>query len=285
VLSLEELLACGLSYDAVKRRARSGHLHRVHPGVYAVGHPALTPEGRWLAAVKACGPGALLSHSAALMLYGLLPLDDRRPEVTLPITASRAPQGVRVHRTRHLPLQDTWRHHGIPVTTVERALMDVAATWTDTELRKAMATAQSQYLTNLRKLAAQLDRAPQRPGRPRYARVLATGPAPTRSDLEIRVLDLVLAGGFQRPDVNTPLIIDGRRIVPDLRWPAQRLIVEADSARWHDNPQAKALDAERQAFLEAHGERLLRVTWPQATAGATQTLARIGRAGAPTGRP
>jgi hypothetical protein len=163
--------------------------------------------------------------------------------------------------------------------------MDVAATWTDDALRRAMATAQSKYLTNLRKLAAALDRTPQRPGRARYARVLATGPAPTRSDLELRVLHLVLAGGFAAPDVNKPIHLDGRKIIPDLRWPEQRLIVEADSAQWHDNPQARALDAERQAFLEAHGERLLRVTWPQATAGAGQTLARITAAGAPAPRP
>jgi hypothetical protein len=284
VLSVGELHACGLNGDAITRRVARGWLHRVYVGVYAVGHPALTPEGRWLAAVKACGSGALLSHTAALMLYGLLALDDRRPEVTLPIVANRKPPGVKVHRTRTLPPGDTWRHKGIPVTTVERALMDVAATWTDTAVRRAMATAQSRYLTNLRRLAAALDRTGPRPGRARYARVLATGPAPTRSELEIRVLDLVLAGGFEHPDVNKPLLIQGRRIVPDLRWPAQRLIVEADGRQWHDNPQARALDAERQAFLEAHGERLLRVDWQQATAGTQQTLTRIARAGAPTAR-
>jgi hypothetical protein len=285
VLSLDELRACGLKDGAIKRRVAAGLLHPLHLGVYAVGHLALTPEARWLAAVKACGPGALLSHTAALMLYGLLPSDDRRPEVTLPPGTNRKPPGVNVHRTRRLPLEDTWRHKGIPVTTVERALMDVAATWTDDALRRAMATAQSRYLTNLRRLAAVLDRTGPRPGRARYVRVLASGPQPTRSELEIRVLDLVLAGGFQPPDVNTPLLIEGRRIVPDLRWPEQRLIVEADGGRWHDNPQARALDAERQALLEAHGERLLRVDWHQATVGTQQTLTRIARAGAPTARP
>src|SRR5687768_6058416 len=103
--------------------------------------------------------------------------------------------------------------------------MDVAATRTDQEVRRAMATAQSRYLTNLRRLAATLDRTPPRPGRARYARVLATGPAPTRSDLELRVLDLILAGGFTPPDVNTPIQIAGRTFIPDLRWPEQRLIV------------------------------------------------------------
>jgi very-short-patch-repair endonuclease len=139
-------------------------------------------------------------------------------------------------------------------------------------------------LTNLRRLARQLDRAAGRPGRARYARVLASRPPATRTELEDRVFDLVLAGGFARPDVNVPMHIGGRRIIPDLRWPEQRLVVEADSAQWHNTPQARVDDAERQALLEAHGERVVRVTWAQATAHAAQTLRRIEAAGAPTPR-
>jgi very-short-patch-repair endonuclease len=78
-----------------------------------------------------------------------------------------------------------------------------------------------------------------------------------------------------------PIRVDGRRVIPDLRWPQQRLVVEADGAQWHDNPQARQDDAERQALLEQHGERVLRVTWEQATARIAQTLARISAAGAP----
>jgi hypothetical protein len=98
-------------------------------------------------------------------------------------------------------------------------------------------------LTNLRRLARQLDRAAGRPGRARYARVLASRPPATRTELEDRVFDLVLAGGFARPD-----------------------------------------DAERQALPESHGERVVRVTWAQATAHAAQTLRRLEAAGAPTPR-
>ena len=80
---------------------------------------------------------------------------------------------------------------------------------------------------------------------------------------------------------NMPLWIDGRRVVPDFRWPAERLIVEADSRTWHENPTARADDAERQALLEAHGERVLLVTWAQAVARPTETIRRIAAAGAP----
>ncbi len=281
VLSLAELLVCGLSRHAVARRVAAGHLHRVHRGVYAVGHIGLTQEGRWLAAVKACGAGALLSHHSAAMLYGVLDHDDRRPDVLVAETRGRTIQGIRVHRARSLDPIDAWRHRGIPVTTIERAILDMAATATDRTVRRVMSRAQAKRLTNARRLAAILDRTGARPGRARFARVLAAGPPATRTELEDRVHDLILAGGFAPPDVNVALHLDGRRLVPDFRWPAQRLIVEADGRRWHDDPQARADDEERQALLEQHGERLVRVTWEQAVAHATQTIARIANAGAP----
>src|SRR5829696_3423235 len=96
VLSVEELRACGLTDNATGRRLAAGRLHRVHRGVYAVGHIGLTPEGRWLAAVKACGPVAALSHFSLAMLFELMPVEDRLPEVTVVHGRRRAPEGVRV---------------------------------------------------------------------------------------------------------------------------------------------------------------------------------------------
>ena len=81
--------------------------------------------------------------------------------------------------------------------------------------------------------------------------------------------------------MNVPMILDGRRVVPDFRWPKQRLVLEADGAAWHDHKLAREDDAERQALLEAHGETVLRVTWDQAIGRPAQTLVRVGRAGAP----
>jgi hypothetical protein len=278
VLDRDELLRSGLTDNGIARRLASGRLHRMHRGVYAVGHAGLTPEGRWLAAVKACGQGAVLSHASAAMLFGLLPLDDRRPEVTVPHGGRRAPDGVRTHRTRAHHPDDLWRHHGIPVTSPARLILDLAARLTDTPVRRLMSRAQSLRLTNQRMLGRQIDHAGGHRGRGRFARVLATCPPATRSELEDRLYDLILAGGLEPPAVNVPLVLDGRRVVPDLRWPDRRLVVEADGAQWHDNPQARADDAERQVLLERHGERVLRVTWAQATAHARRTLARIAAA-------
>jgi len=274
VLSCAELLDCGLTDNAIARRVAGGRLHRLFPGVYAVGHGAVTPAGRLLAAVKACGPGAVLSHASAAMLLGLLPFEERRPEVTVPHGRGRAPAGILVHRSRTLSTEDVWRHEGVPVTSAARLLLDLAPRLEDLPLRRLMSRAMSLRLTNRRLLAATLDRAGGHRGRGRYTRVLAGHPPPTRSELEDRVHDLVVAGGLPPPDVNVPLVLGGRRVIPDLRWPERRLVVEADGERWHD----PVLDAERQALLESHGERVLRVTWAQATAHAHATVRRIATA-------
>jgi very-short-patch-repair endonuclease len=136
---------------------------------------------------------------------------------------------------------------------------------------------------NLRQLGEVITRLGPCRGSRRLAQVIATGPAPTRSVLEDIVLDLLLRGGFAHPDVNKPLIVDGRRLIPDFRWPGARLIVEADGAAWHEHKVAREDDAGRQAALEQAGERVVRVTWAQAVTRPTQTLARIEAAGAPIG--
>src|SRR4051812_11558820 len=280
VLSLDELFACGLSRNAVMNRVRNGRLHPVYRGIYAVGYADLPLEGRFLAAVKACRTG-VLSHFSAAALWGFIPWEERYPEVTV-VGASRPVQrGVRVHRTTRLDLDDTTRHHGIPLTTPARTLLDLAATLDHRPLRAATRRAQSLHRVNVRQLAETLTRHRGRRGAARLAEVIATGPAPTKSELEDVVLDLILRGGHVHPDVNVPYHVDGQKTIPDFRWPEQRLVLEADSTTWHDNPLARADDADRQALLEADGERVLRVTWVQAIARAGPTLARLRAAGAP----
>ncbi len=285
VLSLDELFACGLSRNAVMNRVRNGRLHPIHRGVYAVGHADLPLEGRFLAAVKACRTG-VLSHFSAAALWGFIPWEERYPEVTV-VGASRPVQsGIRIHRTTRLDLDDRTRHHGIPITSPARTLLDLAATLEHRPLRAATRRAQSLHRANVRQLAATLARHARRRGAARLAEIIATGPAPTRSELEDVVLDLILRGGHVHPDVNVPYDVEGRRTIPDFRWPEQHLVLEADSTTWHDNALARADDAERQALLEAHGERVLRVTWAQAITRPGATLARLRAAGAPsTDRP
>jgi very-short-patch-repair endonuclease/predicted transcriptional regulator of viral defense system len=280
VLSTRELRACGLSLNAIAVRVRNGRLHPLHRGVYATGHASVPLEGRFLAAVKACGPTAVLSHFSAAALYGLVRWDGRYPEVTT--TTARSHRGIRTHRSSMLEVQDVVSHRGIPITTPARTLVDLAATFGYKPLRRSVREAQ-RSLVSIKAILETLDRLGPRRGTANLTKILATGPAPTRSELEDTVLDLLLNAGFQHPDVNVPLTIDNRAVVPDFRWPAQRLVIEADGAAWHDNRLAREDDAERQALLEAHGERVIRVTWAQAITRRGETVERIRAAGAPTG--
>jgi very-short-patch-repair endonuclease len=281
VLSLEELRACGLSRKAVWVRVRAGRLHPLHRGVYAVGHPNVALEGRFAAAVKACGPRALLSHHSAAALWGILAWETRFPQVTVAGGGTRLHPGLRVYRSSTLGPRDVVRHRGIAVTSAARTLVDLAAGLTATALRRAVARSLALGLTNVVWLVDALHRAGRRRGAVKLAAILARGPAPTRSELEDVVLELIGRGGLEPPQVNVALRLDGRRVVPDFRWARQRLVLEADGAAWHDNPIARADDAERQALLEAHGERVLRATWRQAVEKPTETLARLRAAGAP----
>jgi Protein of unknown function (DUF559) len=274
VLSLDELRACGLSRDGVLRRANAGHFRRLYPAVYAIGHVSEAPEQAWMAAVKACGPNAVLACRSAGEAWEFLEddPDSHLPQVIAP--GNRSVPGIWIRRSR-LDAHDAMRHRGIPITTPARTLVDLAAILSETGLRHAVRRAQGVRRVSIPLLLRTLDRLGPRRGTKMLRRVIATGPAPTRSVLENVVLDLLLGAGFEHPDVNKPIVVDGRRVIPDFRWPAQRLIVEADGAAWHD----RALDAERQALLEAHGERVLRVSWKQATLHPAATVARSnGRA-------
>lgn len=283
ILSTAELLGCGLSNNAIATRRQAGHIHRLHRGAYAVGHPNPPWQGRLLAAAKACGPDAVLSHYAAAALWGFIDFDeDRLPDVTVAAAGGHHHKGVRVHRTSVLTPRDRSRTQLIPVTAAARTLLDLAAVLDDRPLRSMVRRAQGMHLVNLRQLNEVLTRLAPRRGSRRLARVIASDPAPTRTVLEDVVLDLVLAGGFDHPDVNKPMSIDGRRLIPDFRWPSANVIVEADGASWHDEKLAREDDAERQALLEAAGERVVRVTWVQAVTQQAQTLVRIRAAGAPS---
>jgi very-short-patch-repair endonuclease len=281
VVSLDELRDCGLSPKAVVVRVRRGQLHPLHRGVFGVGHANPSLEGRWLAAVKACGAGAVLSHFSAAALWEIVPWEQRHPEVTVPSALMTRKPGLRVHRSSVLAAADVTRRRGIPVTSPARTLLDLAATLHGRPLRRAVRQAQSLQRVNVRQLAELIARAGARRGTRRLVAIIATGPAPTRSELEDVVLDLIHTAGLERPRINEAITLDGRRLIPDFRWPDERLVLEADGAAWHENPTARAEDHQRQALLEAHGERVLRITWQQAVARPNETLERIRAAGAP----
>jgi very-short-patch-repair endonuclease len=281
VVTVEQLLACGLSRPGISRRVQAGRLHPLHRGVYAVGHTNLSLEGHFLAAVKACGPHAVLSHFAAAAHHGFVTWDGRFPTVTVP-RGTRTHRRLRVYRSSQLGAEDRTVYKRIPVTTPARTLVDLASVLPYKPLRRATREAHALKLVTITQLNAAIRRLGPRRGMANLHKIVATGIPPTRSELEDAFLDLCAWGGLQPPQVNRPIVIDGRRIVPDFRWPDQRLVVEVDGAAWHDHRLARENDVDRQAILEAHGERVVRLTWAQTVRRRGQTLARLTTAGAPT---
>lgn len=126
VLTTQDLLALGLSRAAIQNRSARGSLHRLYPGVYAVGDPLLSLRGRWLAAVRACGPGAVLSHRDAAMLLGLMRSSRPRIDVTAAGQRGRKLRGIDRHTAILLP-RDRCVNAGIPCTSPSRTMLDFAA--------------------------------------------------------------------------------------------------------------------------------------------------------------
>jgi len=275
VVTARQLAACGVDSDAITARVRRGHLHRRHRGVYAVGHDALTQTGVLMAAVLACGAGAVVSHLAAAVHLKLLDgLDGSDPEVTVPGDGGRHINGVRAHRSRLDP-RDVWTRDAIRVTSPARTSLDLAATMGPKRLRRMLRQAQAERRVNVRQLVDVLRRHPGHRGAARLRDAIAGGSAPTRSALEDLVLDLIDGAGIERPQLNTWLRLGGRNISPDMLWPDRRLVVECDGRRWHGDPLTLQDDADKQAILEAHGYRVLRITWAQAAGSPRQTLQRL----------
>jgi predicted transcriptional regulator of viral defense system len=259
VVSRRQLLAMGLGAAAIGRRVDAGRLHRVHLGVYAVGHPVLGKHGRWMAAVLACGPGAALGYESAAVLWDLGRGDAGISHVVVPTAGGRARAGLRVHRHPGLTPAEATNRRGIPVTTPARTLLDLAAAVSERRLAHALDQAELQELTDYPALDALARARPGHRGSPALRRMLRdhlAGTATTRSGLEVAFLELCRENGLPRPLVNQPLC----GLLVDFVFAGHRVAVETDSWRWHRGRAAFERDRERDAVLATAGYRSLRVT-------------------------
>ena len=280
VLEGGELRSCGLDRHAIELRSRNGRLHRTHHNVYAVGHPNLSLTGRFIAAYKACDGHAALSHRAMAAHTEIRSWTGGDIELTALDGLDHDHDGIKVHRSAYITRADCMIRDGILMTKPTWTVVALAAVLSHQDLRAATRTALGRQLTSVRSILELLDRlGPVRGSR--VMRVILARGLPTRSELEDVMLGVILAGGFAMPDVNKPLYLEGRKVVPDFRWPEQRLVLEADGARWHDDALARADDAERQALLEAYGETVLRGRWDQATLRPREVHNLLAEAGAP----
>jgi very-short-patch-repair endonuclease len=264
VVSHAQLLASDLSPQAIERRVRTGQLHQRHRGVYAVGHPVLGAEGRRWAAVLAFDE-AFVSHASAADAFGFRPSASALMHVTVRGRVGREPRaGIRIHRPRALPDDEVTTLRGLPITTPARTLLDLAAAGLRPRaLETALDQAEHERVLDFAELHELLARYPRRPGTRLLKAQLERygGPVDTRSRLELLVYKLCNDRGLPRPSENTS--IEGK--ARDFYWRHRRLVVEADSYRWHRSPSALNDDRERDVELTLAGYTVLRFTWEQVT--------------------
>ena len=257
VVSRAQLRIAGVQPGAIDRRIAARRLHPIHRGVYAVGHPVLSLEGRWMAAVLAAGKDSVLSHITAGGAWQMRPPGAGTIHVTVPGDPGRKRRpGIRVHRSRTLTPHDTTTHRGIPITNPARTLIDLATTLQPLPLEQALDQADRRGLIDFAELKT-------RPIPRSLQAILAhyTGPAFTRSELEDRFHALCNTHDLPRPTSNT--LIEGEEV--DFAWRAQRLLVEVDGYGYHRSPSRFENDRERDIMLTLAGWHVLRFTWTQVT--------------------
>jgi very-short-patch-repair endonuclease len=255
VVTRTQLLDAGLTIAELKHRLAIGVLLREHRGVYRVGHRAPSAEARYLAAVLACGRGALLSGRAAAHLLGLLKGQPPRAEVTTR-TERRVP-GVVTRRERGADSRDAIAWRGIPVTTVATTLVDIASVLDVETLARACHEAGVRHGTTPAHVDAVLARRSNAKGAAKLRRILHGDVRVTLSGLERRFLDLIRDAGLALPQTNRPA--GGRRV--DCRWPERRLTVELDSYRYHRSRHAWELDRRREREARRRGDEFRRYTY------------------------
>jgi very-short-patch-repair endonuclease len=265
-----QLVELGLSRWTIMRSVSAGRLHRIHYGVYAVGHRALSMDGKLMGAVLACGPGAVLSHRHAAELWGIHKTSRREIDVTTTRNI-RGRNDIAAHCVKRLDAADRTIRRSVPVTTVARTLLDLAEVVPKRRLERAIDEAERRRLFDLNQIDAVVKRNPGRRGLKPLKSVIenATEPQLTKTELEHLFVDFCEQFALPLPKFN--VIVEGYEV--DAAWIDRKLIVELDSWRWHSGREAFEADRERDAALQLADYRVIRVTWRRLTRDAPR-LAR-----------
>jgi uncharacterized protein DUF559/putative AbiEi antitoxin of type IV toxin-antitoxin system len=277
VVARRQLLELGFSVRMVEHRVAKGWLRLLYRGVYALGHEKLSMRSRWMAAVLACGSGAMLSHGSAAALWGLV-----RPRGRIEIVAPsyRQSRGLLVRESRIHP-EDRAEIDAIPVCSVARVLLDLAGIWDGERVGRVWEEADRLGVLELRAMEQACERAQGRKGsgRIRQLIVAAREPVRTRSHLEDRFAVFCREWGLPAPVFNC-LVLD-REV--DALWPRERLIVEMDGFAFHGHRAAFERDRARDAAFQVAGYRVLHLTQPRLEkepteiAGEIRDLLELGR--------
>lgn len=284
VFSLDQLRGLGLSKAAVSKRMGTRRLHRIHQAVYSLVPPELLAKrGHYMAAVLACGEGAVLSHRSAADLLGLRATHRARIDVTVPRHRRCKHRGIEVHRSTSLTPADVTIVDGIPCTTVARTIFDLAAVLRRRQVERAIDQAEVEELLDVAALQAQLAARPSARGAGVIKAILRehlAGSTLTWSELEERFLALVRRARLPLPQVNEWIVLsDGEPAIRgDFVWRAQRLVVETDGYQFHGHRAKFERDRRRDQVLVANGYRVMRITWRQLSEEPLAVTARLATA-------
>ncbi len=251
-----QLLALGLSAEAIRHRIVTGRLIRVYNGIYAVGHLPTTRRDQAAGALLACGPRAVLSHGSAAALWGIttdwpLPL-----ELTV-VGPPRCPRGLQVHRSINLDRTQITHNYGLRVTTPARTVLDIAPRTSQRRLTRIINDLRLERRLRIGELEALIDRHPRHIGAPLVKPLISDDPGVTRSDFEDDFSGFVERYELPRPILNAT--IGGHEV--DAYFPIERVIVELDGYDVHKTraqfESNRARDAE---ILAALGIPTVRIT-------------------------
>lgn len=261
IVTRSALLDLGVTDREIEGRVEKGALIRVHRGVYRVGHVAPSIEATYLAAVKACGIGAVLFDSAAGYHQAILRTPTPpAPEVLCP--TQRSVPGVKTRRCRHIDPVEIATYRGIPITTVPRTLLDLAAHLTEGELARAAHEAWVRHRTRASYVLAVLQRHPRAKGARKLRAVMCGDVNVTLSRLEAMFLRAMSDAEIELPETNQH--VDGKYV--DCRWRG-RLTVELDSYAFHNSHHAWEQHHQRRRAARARGEEFRTFTWWDVTEG------------------
>ena len=260
VVSRRQLLELGLHPQAIKHRLAKGRLHPLWRGVYAVGRPQVSRHGRWMGAVLACGPAALLSYESAAGLWQIRAPAAAPIDVSTRDRATRSRKGIRTHRRARLPADETSMRFGIPVTSPLQTLLDLATLLPAEQLEAAVNEADKRDLTAPEALRAALAAHTGRSGVAVLRNLLDRRTFTlTDSELERRFLPLARDAGLPAPQ--TGAHVNGFKV--DFFWPELGLVVETDGLRYHRTAAQQAKDGLRDQRHSAAGLTPLRFTHAQ----------------------
>lgn len=265
VVGRGQLLELGLTEEAIEARLRNGRLHRLYAGVYAVGHRMTSREGQWMAAVLASGPDAVLSHWSAAAFWMIRPNSRSIIDITTP-QKSRSWDGIRRHH-KALPVDEVTVEEGIPLTTVPRTILDLAATESADVVGNLLRESEYRQLHDRLSPWDLVERYPGRRGvrkvRTALKRLREEPSGRRRSRLEERFTSFLRVHRLPQPRFNDWILLGGRRYRVDCHWPGTDQIVELDGWEGHGTRSAFREDRARDRALRGAGYSVTRLTWNQ----------------------